>query len=134
MTDGQFDFEDEDAEITAAEAALAEAQRRVEELRQRNRPKVLEEIKKKIRLYDFTADELGLTAYIMPSVPKTAGLPKTGVSPSKAVDGRSIVKPKYIGPAGQTWSGRGRDPSWLTLEIQQGRAREEFLAPTDASN
>ena len=37
------------------------------------------------------------------------------------------VAPKYRGPAGETWAGRGATPKWLTALMKQGRKRDEFL-------
>jgi len=36
------------------------------------------------------------------------------------------VAPRYRGPEGETWSGRGLRPKWLTALIGQGRKIEEF--------
>jgi DNA-binding protein H-NS len=36
------------------------------------------------------------------------------------------VAPRYRGPEGETWSGRGLRPKWLTALIEQGRELEEF--------
>ena len=33
---------------------------------------------------------------------------------------------KYTGPNGETWSGRGLTPRWLTALVAQGRTKEEF--------
>ena len=40
---------------------------------------------------------------------------------------RTAVAVKYRGPDGQTWSGRGRAPNWLTGLEAQGRDRQDFL-------
>lgn len=133
MSDAEFGLENEDEEMSAAEAALADAQRRVAELRERNRPKVLEDVRRKIQAYHFTAEELGFAparqspAAKAPAVPPAPDAPKVG-------DGRSFVRPKYIGPEGQAWSGRGKDPLWLREQIKNGRTKEEFRAPGDKSN
>ena len=37
------------------------------------------------------------------------------------------VAPKYRGPEGETWAGRGATPKWLTALMKQGRKRDEFL-------
>jgi DNA-binding protein H-NS len=37
------------------------------------------------------------------------------------------VAPKYRGPDGETWAGRGATPKWLTALMKQGRKRDEFL-------
>lgn len=40
--------------------------------------------------------------------------------------GTTVVAPKYRGPNGETWSGRGLTPRWLTSLVAQGRAKEDF--------
>jgi DNA-binding protein H-NS len=37
------------------------------------------------------------------------------------------VAPKYRGPEGEAWAGRGATPKWLAALMKQGRKREEFL-------
>jgi DNA-binding protein H-NS len=37
------------------------------------------------------------------------------------------VAPKYKGPHGEKWSGRGRNPRWLTLAMSEGKQLEDFL-------
>jgi DNA-binding protein H-NS len=36
------------------------------------------------------------------------------------------VAPKYRGPRGETWAGRGARPRWLTALVKQGHGIEEF--------
>ena len=36
------------------------------------------------------------------------------------------VAPKYRGPGGETWAGRGATPRWLTALIKEGHSVEEF--------
>jgi DNA-binding protein H-NS len=58
--------------------------------------------------------------------------PKRG-RPAKAVRaGRkgpakgSKVAPKYRGPEGETWSGRGLKPRWLQAALQGGKTLDDF--------
>jgi len=48
-------------------------------------------------------------------------------APQKARRSRTSVAPKYRGPKGETWSGRGSAPRWLTALEAEGRKRENFL-------
>jgi DNA-binding protein H-NS len=46
--------------------------------------------------------------------------------------GRSVlagkkVAPKYRGPGGETWSGRGLKPKWLAAALTGGKKIEDFL-------
>jgi DNA-binding protein H-NS len=36
------------------------------------------------------------------------------------------VPPKYRGPGGETWAGRGARPRWLTALLKEGHSMEEF--------
>ena len=37
------------------------------------------------------------------------------------------VPPKYRGPGGETWAGRGATPRWLAALLKEGHSVEEFL-------
>ena len=37
-----------------------------------------------------------------------------------------VVAAKYRGPNGETWTGRGLMPRWLSALVVQGQTREEF--------
>jgi DNA-binding protein H-NS len=37
------------------------------------------------------------------------------------------VPPKYRGPGGETWAGRGAQPRWLAAAIKAGKKRDDFL-------
>jgi DNA-binding protein H-NS len=54
---------------------------------------------------------------------ETIGLPRGRVS---SLRGRK-VPPKYRGPSGETWAGRGAKPRWLVAAIKQGKKLDDFL-------
>jgi DNA-binding protein H-NS len=43
-----------------------------------------------------------------------------------ALKGRK-VPPKYRGPSGETWAGRGAKPRWLVAAIKSGKKLDDFL-------
>jgi DNA-binding protein H-NS len=43
-----------------------------------------------------------------------------------ALKGRK-VPPKYRGPSGETWAGRGARPLWLVAAIKRGKKLDDFL-------
>jgi DNA-binding protein H-NS len=43
-----------------------------------------------------------------------------------ALKGRK-VPPKYRGPSGETWAGRGAKPRWLVAAIKRGKKLDDFL-------
>jgi len=48
-----------------------------------------------------------------------------------ALKGRKIP-PKYRGPSGETWAGRGARPSWLVAAIKGGKKLDDFLIDKSA--
>ena len=52
---------------------------------------------------------------------------------------RSILKgkkvaPKYRGPSGETWAGRGARPRWLVAAIKGGKKADDFLIRKSPQN
>ena len=48
-----------------------------------------------------------------------------------ALKGRK-VPPKYRGPSGETWAGRGARPVWLVAAIKGGKKLDDFLIDKSA--
>jgi DNA-binding protein H-NS len=42
------------------------------------------------------------------------------------------VPPKYRGPSGETWAGRGAKPRWLVAAIKGGKKPDDFLIDRSA--
>jgi DNA-binding protein H-NS len=56
---------------------------------------------------------------------RAAGNFLTGLGRGSALKGRKVA-PKYRGPGGETWAGRGARPRWLSALVKQGRKLDEF--------
>ena len=90
-----------------AEKLLAEAER----MREQEIGEAIADIKEKIRLYDLTAEDLGLA--------RQAARGPRGKAGAQAV--------KYRGPNGEPWSGGpGRKPAWVAQVLKEGRSLEDF--------
>ena len=90
--------------------AKAEAQRMTEQAA------VIAEIKEKIETYNLTAKDLGLDRKFFQNVNgNTRG--RKSASP---------VSAKYRHPVDQqlVWSGRGRQPRWITAWVSEGEGRK----------
>ena len=94
------------AELLAKKEALEE---QIEAARLEETENVIAHIKELIAAYELSAADLGLKAR------KKAG----------SLAGRHVA-PKYQGPAGETWAGRGRKPRWLVDALKKGKKLEEF--------
>jgi DNA-binding protein H-NS len=52
--------------------------------------------------------------------------PARGRRRTSALKGRKVA-PKYRGPSGETWAGRGAKPRWLVAAMKGGKKLEQFL-------
>jgi DNA-binding protein H-NS len=60
-----------------------------------------------------------------------AAITPKGKAISSSLKGRK-VPPKYRGPSGETWAGRGARPRWLVAAIKGGKKLEVFLIDKSA--
>ncbi|TMS59798.1 H-NS histone family protein [Imbroritus primus] len=90
---------------------IAELQKQAEEIKTREKSSVIKEITEKIAQYGLTAEELGFSS-------------KGGSAAKKPV---RKVAVRYRDAAGNTWTGRGKRPSWLVKELANGKSVDDFL-------
>ena len=57
---------------------------------------------------------------------KRPGRPAGRTGRASALRGVKVA-PKYRGPGGETWAGRGATPRWLAALLKEGQSLEEFL-------
>lgn len=91
------------------------------------------EIKSKMAMYGITVEDLGESKRAARGrKAKVAGGAKPGrmagkIKVPKVAKARKPVAAKYRNAeTGETWSGRGKAPKWLTTLEAMGRRREEF--------
>lgn len=90
---------------------IEQLQKQAHEIRTQEFDKVVQEILVKMTAYGITLKDLDAVK----------GRARKGSS--------SATKPaaaKYRGPNGETWSGRGLTPRWLTALLSQGQTKEQF--------
>ena len=88
-------------------------------------------IKAKMAAYGITLDDLGGKAKAARGrKPKAGKAAAKAAKPAKAkpAKARKPVAVKYRNAeTGETWTGRGKPPTWLKAQEAAGRKREEFL-------
>ncbi|MDT8989860.1 H-NS histone family protein [Curvibacter sp. APW13] len=57
---------------------------------------------------------------------KSAAKPRTAKAAKPSKRAGVAVAPKYRGPNGETWTGRGLMPKWLSALVAQGQSKESF--------
>jgi DNA-binding protein H-NS len=106
------------------EKEIARLKKQAQALQNKKRQPVIRSIVKSMREYEITPDEI-IAAYNKggTSKPRTAAKTSTG-----SRGPRGPVPPKYRHPGtGETWTGRGKAPRWVTEAEATGRSRDEFL-------
>ncbi len=93
------------AEIHNLKAQRDALNKQIEEATKKAREDALNICREFVKEYGFTPQELGMKKFSK----KATTLP-----------------PKYIGPEGETWAGRGRKPNWLQKAELQGKTAEDF--------
>lgn len=91
---------------------ISELQRQAEEIKAREQASVIAEIREKIEQFGLTAEDLGFGG--------------KGTAGKKATAARKVPV-RYRDSAGNTWTGRGKRPGWLTQALANGKAMEDFL-------
>ena len=92
-------------------AQIEELKQKAEEARKQELASVIDDIRAKIAEHGLTAADLGLAGGR-----RSAPAPRTG----------GKVPPKYRGPNGELWTGRGRKPAWVVAQLGSGRSLAEF--------
>ena len=114
---------------------LAELQKQIKTLQNeaavikaRDFTATVKEIQMTMQIFGITANDLQAVQRKPRKVKDTAAVENGGKSPSIKIKASSKpVVAKYLGPEGQTWSGRGLSPQWLATLVLQGAKREDFL-------
>ena len=111
---------------------IEELQRKAAVARKEELGSAIRDIKKKIIEFSLTAADLGLAPAAAPKrAPTTAAKPalsKSGPGRKKRRATAGVkVSPKYRGPAGELWSGRGRRPVWVAAALASGQTLEGLL-------
>jgi DNA-binding protein H-NS len=99
-----------------AKAKIAELQKQADAARKAASGDAIKEVKRLVALHQLTAADIGL-----------GGGAKSVKTKSSGGDNRAAVAPKYRdGQTGQTWSGRGKSPTWLAAKLAAGASKESF--------
>jgi DNA-binding protein H-NS len=123
------------------QAQIEKLQKEAASVKKRELAETILNIKKAIQIFGLTAADLGLAEGgsvkrgrkavkgKIASDRAAQGKPRGRPTNSKVrrADKRSIVAPKYRDSAtGITWTGRGKQPKWLSAAISSGKTLEDF--------
>lgn len=92
---------------------IALLQKQAAEIKSNEFAQTVADILSKMDAYGITVDDLG----------RGKSRPRKSVATAKSASPAPV---KYRGPNGETWTGRGLMPRWLSALVAQGKTKESF--------
>lgn len=111
------------------QSQIEKLQKQAADIRSREFNSTVQEIISKMQAFGITVKDLNAG---LKKAPKTRGRPAGKVKVKAAGPRRAAKKsagsvaPKYQGPNGETWSGRGLMPRWMATLVAEGKSKEDF--------
>ncbi len=114
------------------QSQIEKLQKQAADIRSREFASTVQDILAKMQAFGITIKDLSAG---LKKAPKTRGRPAgKGKAKDKAPSrragkkaaGASTVAPKYQGPNGETWTGRGLMPRWMAALVAEGKSKEDF--------
>lgn len=106
------------------QAQIEQLQKQAQEIRAKEFASTVQDILAKMQAFGITVKDLQTTKVVRGNKVKGGAPVANLIKSSKKVV--SPVAAKYRGPNGETWSGRGLTPKWLSALIAQGQSKESF--------
>jgi len=110
------ELEAKQAELSAAQANITA---QIQAFKETQKGEAIKTCKALIEEFSLTAFDLGLIL-----TRESNPLPVQNEEVKRAI---KHIPPKYRGPNGDLWSGRGLQPKWFDALINQGAKKEDFL-------
>lgn len=105
---------------------IEKLQKQASEIKDREFGKTVQDIRDKMKAFGITVKDLQAA----PTGRKGRGKASPGAKPkvvgAKSKSSGAVVSAKYRGPNGESWSGRGLTPRWLSALLAQGKTKQDF--------
>jgi DNA-binding protein H-NS len=112
------------------QSQIEKLQKQANEIKAKDFAATVQEIVAKMQAFGITVKDL---QNVKPSKPGKAGRGRPKAIAGKVAkalkapkQAKTPVAAKFRGPNGETWSGRGLTPKWLSALIAQGQSKESF--------
>ena len=111
------------------QSQIEKLQKQANDIKSKEFAATVHEIQAKMQAFGITVKDLqytkGAKAGRGKAKPTLAKAPKAAKTP-KTRKASAPVAAKYRGPNGESWSGRGLMPKWLSALVAQGQTKESF--------
>lgn len=120
------------SDLVEIQSQIDRLQKQASEIRVREFDKTVQEILAKMNAFGISLKDLQ-TRQPAKRGKRGSSKPKAAVKLHAAAGAKvkskragTVVAPKFRGPNGETWSGRGLMPRWLAALVAEGKKRDEF--------
>ncbi len=108
------------------QSQIQKLQKQADDIKAKEFDRTLKDILVQMSAFGISVRDIQLAAKGQGGSKKGAALKKPGKSAAKkSVKGKAVA-PKFRGPLGEAWSGRGLMPRWLSALVAQGKRKEDF--------
>ncbi len=106
---------------------IEKLQKQAAEIKSREFDKTVQDILVKMKAFGISLKDLQPgKARGTKGKAKTATTTQGATVKAKKTKDAVVIAAKFRGPNGETWSGRGLSPRWLTALLAQGHSKDEF--------
>ena len=107
---------------------IQKLQKQETEIREREFDKTVQDIRAKMQAFGITVKDLQVAAASVGRKRRGRQAAATVAKESSAKKKKAgmPVAPKYRGPNGELWSGRGLTPKWMAVLLEAGQQKEDF--------
>lgn len=106
------------------QSQIEKLQKQASEIRAKEFDATVQDILAKMQAFGITLKDLQTTKPGKGRKVVTKARPAKAAKPNKRAG--VAVAAKYRGPNGETWTGRGLTPKWLSALVAQGQSKESF--------
>lgn len=106
------------------QSQIEKLQKQASEIRAKEFDTTVQDILAKMQAFGITLKDLQTTKPGKARKASAKGRPAKAPKANKRAG--VAVAAKYRGPNGETWTGRGLTPKWLTALVAQGQSKESF--------
>ena len=106
------------------QSQIEKLQKQANEIKSKEFASTVQDILAKMQAFGITVKDLQSAK---PARSVKAGRSKTARPAKGTKKSSQPVAAKYRGPNGETWSGRGLTPKWLSALVAQGQSKDSFL-------
>lgn len=109
------------------QSQIEKLQKQASELKAKEFSSTVADIKAKMQAFGITVKDLAGKSAGKSKSAKAPKAAKTGAVKTRKSKAAGVpVAAKFKGPNGESWSGRGLSPKWLSALIAQGHKKEDY--------